>query len=82
MATPTVSNELLQTQSVRSKKNSPQSMNLRPSTCQHYQFYKLERRAGGHCQQIEALVRGRWRACALVLPPFAPSWEVASNQMQ
>ncbi len=83
MTTPTVSNELLQTQSIHSsKKNSPQSMNSRPSTCQHCQFYKLEGRRGGHCQQIEALVRGSWRACALVLPPFAQGCEVASKGLK
>ncbi|HCF28256.1 MAG TPA: hypothetical protein DEV81_13880 [Cyanobacteria bacterium UBA11049] len=60
------------------KKNSLRA-NLYPSTFRHCQFYKLEGRRGGHCQQLEALVHGSWQTCALALPPFAPSWEGASN---
>lgn len=80
MTTPSVL-DVRQTQSICDQKNS-RRVNLSPSTCRHCRFYKPEGRRGGHCQQMEALVRGSWRACALALPPFAPSWEGASNRMQ
>lgn len=79
MTTPVL--DVRQTQSICAQKNS-RSVNLYPSTCRHCPFYQSQGRRGGHCQQMEALVRGSWRACALALPPFAPSWEGASNPMQ
>ena len=80
MTIPTDLDELRQTQSICAKKNSRRA-NLYPSTCRHCRFYKLEGRRGGHCQQLETLVHGSWRACAWALPAFAPSWEGASNRM-
>ncbi len=83
MTTPTVPDELRQIQSICAEKNFPQRLNSCPSTCRHCRFYKPEGRRGGHCQQMKALVHGSWRACALALPPFAPSWEGAeSNRIQ
>lgn len=45
------------------------------SLCRHCQNYRLEGRRGGHCSQLGSLVQGRWKACSLAIPPFAPSWE-------
>ncbi|MBV8884239.1 MAG: hypothetical protein JO235_09620 [Chroococcidiopsidaceae cyanobacterium CP_BM_RX_35] len=70
MTTPNVLDKLGRSQSIRAKKSSP-SVKSYPSTCRYCRFYKPEGRRGGHCQQIEALVHGSWRACTLALPPFA-----------
>ncbi|WP_421655433.1 hypothetical protein [Leptothermofonsia sp. ETS-13] len=43
--------------------------------CRHCRYYLPEGRRGGHCQQLNAAVQGGWKACSLVIPPFAPSWE-------
>jgi hypothetical protein len=45
------------------------------SMCRHCQHYLAEGRRGGQCQQLGAPVLGRWKACQLAIPPFAPSWE-------
>ncbi|WP_071599800.1 hypothetical protein [Mastigocladopsis repens] len=45
------------------------------SACKYCRYYKPEGRRGGVCQQLGAPVRGNWKACALAIPPFAPSWE-------
>ncbi len=45
------------------------------STCRACRFYAPEGRRGGQCQQLGAPVSGRWKACSLAFPPFAPSWE-------
>ena len=45
------------------------------SVCRHCQSYRLEGRRGGNCSQLGSLVQGAWKACALAIPPFAPSWE-------
>lgn len=82
MTTPNVLDKLRQTQSISAEQNSARRVNLYPSICRHCRFYQSEGRRGGHCQQMEALVRGSWQACALALPPFAPSWEAVSNPMQ
>ncbi|MBE9186993.1 hypothetical protein IQ270_20625 [Microcoleus sp. LEGE 07076] len=42
------------------------------SFCAHYQ---LQRGSVGHCQLLNAPVRGGWKSCTLAMPPFAPSWE-------
>jgi hypothetical protein len=34
------------------------------------------------CQQLGVPVRGSWKACALALPPFAPSWESIDELLQ
>ncbi len=45
------------------------------SACRYCRFYTPEGRRGGICEQLGVSVRGCWNACALALPPFAPSWE-------
>lgn len=45
------------------------------SVCRHCQNYYLEGRRGGYCTQLSSPVQGCWKACALAIPPFAPSWE-------
>lgn len=47
--------------------------------CRHCQHYLVEGRRGGQCQQLGAPVLGRWKACQLAIPPFAPSWEGSSG---
>lgn len=49
------------------------------SMCRHCQHYLVEGRRGGQCQQLGAPVLGRWKACQLAIPPFAPSWEGSSG---
>lgn len=51
------------------------NLNCSTSTCQFCRHYQLEGRRGGMCSQLNAPVRGSWKACSLALPPFAPSWE-------
>jgi hypothetical protein len=45
------------------------------SQCNFCGHYKLQRGSVGHCQLLNAPVRGGWKSCALAMPPFAPSWE-------
>jgi hypothetical protein len=45
------------------------------SKCNFCGHYKLQRGSVGHCQLLNAPVRGGWKSCALAMPPFAPSWE-------
>jgi hypothetical protein len=45
------------------------------SSCRYCQYYRLEGRRGGQCQQLGVSVQGGWKACQLAIPPFAPSWE-------
>ena len=49
------------------------------SACRYCRFYTPEGRRGGICEQLGVSVRGCWNACALALPPFAPSWESAET---
>lgn len=51
------------------------TINSAVSICRHCQHYLLEGRRGGLCQQLGAPVQGRWKACQLAVPAFAPSWE-------
>ena len=51
------------------------NLNCLASACRHCRFYQPEGRRGGHCSQLDAPVRGSWKACSLAIPPFAPSWE-------
>ncbi len=55
------------------------TLNPPVSVCRHCQHYLVEGRRGGQCQQLGAPVLGRWKACQLAIPPFAPSWEDASG---
>ncbi len=48
---------------------------LLTTACRYCHYYKPEGRRGGVCQQLGAPVQSSWKACALALPPFAPSWE-------
>lgn len=45
------------------------------SACRYCRHFTPEGRRGGNCQQLGVPVRGNWKACALAMPPFAPSWE-------
>jgi hypothetical protein len=49
--------------------------NTLTSACRFCRYYQLEGRRGGHCQMLNAPVKGTWKACSLGFPPFAPSWE-------
>jgi len=49
------------------------------SKCTFCGHYKLQRGAVGHCQLLNAPVRGGWKSCTLAMPPFAPSWEHAEG---
>ena len=45
------------------------------SKCTFCGHYKLQRGAVGHCQLLNAPVRGGWKSCSLAMAAFAPSWE-------
>ena len=49
------------------------------SKCNFCGHYKLQRGSVGHCQLLNAPVRGGWKSCALAMSPFAPSWEHAEG---
>ncbi len=51
------------------------TINPLTSACRLCQYYKPEGRRGGTCQQLGVPVQSNWEACALALPPFAPTWE-------
>ncbi|MEG4802864.1 hypothetical protein QUB63_12395 [Microcoleus sp. ARI1-B5] len=51
----------------------------RSSKCTFCGHYKQQRGSVGHCQLLNAPVRGGWKSCALAMPPFAPSWEHAQG---
>ncbi|MEN9871043.1 MAG: hypothetical protein RLZZ171_2031 [Cyanobacteriota bacterium] len=54
------------------------------TTCRFCQFYKFERgqgRSRGNCCKLGVSVCGHWRSCRLALPPFAPSWEKANEEI-
>lgn len=51
----------------------------RTSKCNFCGHYKMQRGSVGHCQLLNAPVRGGWKSCTLALPPFAPSWEHAEG---
>lgn len=55
------------------------SINSLTSACRYCRHYKPEGRRGGMCQQLGAPVQACWKACALALPPFAPSWETLED---
>lgn len=78
MNTQTVSSKQRQIQSIAAEKDSGLMSEIPPSTCRNCRFYRPEGRRGGHCQQMGALVRSSWQACALAVPPFVPSWEVVN----
>ncbi|MGB8687962.1 MAG: hypothetical protein WCD53_11580 [Microcoleus sp.] len=49
--------------------------NLGKLGCRHCRHYQQQGRRGGQCHLLGVGVRGDWKACPLVLHPFAPSWE-------
>lgn len=51
------------------------TLNRLTSACRYCRYYKLEGRRGGTCEMLGGSVQGSWKACALALPAFAPSWE-------
>ncbi len=51
------------------------TLNFPTSACRVCRYYRPEGRRGGTCQQLGVPVSANWKACALALPPFAPSWE-------
>lgn len=40
------------------------------SCCQRCRHFTFEGRRGGHCDQLNVLVQGRWSACSLANPVF------------
>lgn len=55
--------------------------NLLVSACRYCRYYKSEGRRGGTCQLMDVSVHGGWKACALAIPAFAPSWENLEDMM-
>ncbi len=55
--------------------------NLLVSACRYCRYYKSEGRRGGTCQLLDVSVHGGWKACALAIPAFAPSWENLEDMM-
>jgi hypothetical protein len=55
--------------------------NVLTSACRYCRYFQPEGRRGGLCHQLGAPVRGDWKACALALPPFAPSWETLEEMV-
>jgi len=45
------------------------------SKCNFCGHYQQARGSVGHCQLLNAPVRGGWKSCTLAMPAFAPSWE-------
>lgn len=78
MTTLGIASELRQTQPLGVQKGCSSASSAFPSCCQRCRFYKLEGRRGGYCQKMAVQVSGRWVACALAQPSFAPSCEAIS----
>jgi hypothetical protein len=55
--------------------------NLLVSACRYCRYYKSQGRRGGTCQLLDVSVHGGWKACALAIPAFAPSWENLEDMM-
>lgn len=55
--------------------------NLLVSACRYCRYYKSEGRRGGMCQLMDVSVHSGWKACALAIPAFAPSWENLEEMM-
>lgn len=51
------------------------TLTLLNSACRYCRYYKPEGRRGGMCQMLGVPVQGKWKACTLEMPAFAPSWE-------
>lgn len=51
------------------------SSNISTAKCTFCHHYQLQRGSVGHCQLLNAPVRGGWKACSRAIGPFAPSWE-------
>jgi len=49
------------------------------SKCNFCGHYQQARGSVGHCQLLNAPVRGGWKSCTLSMPAFAPSWEYAEG---
>ncbi|MEG4441348.1 hypothetical protein QUA82_01160 [Microcoleus sp. F8-D3] len=45
------------------------------SKCNFCGHYQQARGSVGHCQLLNAPVKGGWKSCALAMPAFAPSWQ-------
>jgi hypothetical protein len=45
------------------------------STCRRCRYYVPEGRRGGYCRQLGVNVQSNWKACAVAIPPFSPTWE-------
>ncbi len=46
---------------------------LRVSSCQRCRYFAFEGRRGGHCEQLNVPVQGRWASCSLADPLFSGS---------
>lgn len=72
------------TQSLERDKTPIKKADSFPSHCRLCQFYKFDRGQGrgrGNCCKLGVPVRSHWRSCRLALPPFAPSWEKANEEI-
>ncbi|NCJ07766.1 hypothetical protein GS597_14855 [Synechococcales cyanobacterium C] len=52
---------------------------MQGSHCRFCQHYCPVGRRGGECQRLDVPVKGQWSACSLMMPSFAPSWEMPEN---
>jgi hypothetical protein len=50
------------------------TFNTPVSNCRHCQFYQIEGRRGGLCQQLGVSVQSTWTSCALAIPVFSTDW--------
>jgi hypothetical protein len=71
------------TQSLKLGKTLVKKASSSPSNCRFCQFYKFESRgqSRGYCCKLRVSVYGHWHSCRLALPPFAPSWEKANEEI-
>jgi len=56
-------------------------LNSSTSLCRSCRYYTPEGRRGGYCSQLNVAVQSGWKACALAIPPFTPSWESLDDIM-
>lgn len=49
------------------------------SCCQRCRHFTLAGRRGGHCGQLNVLVRGNWSACSLATPVFVESMDTVTQ---
>ena len=56
-------------------RNHVSNVNVGKLGCRHCRHYQQQGHRGGNCLMLGVAVAGAWKACPLLVPPFAPSWE-------